>query len=119
MHFTIYQIVLAFIAAFVVIQRTIRFFLGGQSQSVLKYCTIVLIWGMIGAVALFPSIAHSIRITFGFGENFNTMIFIAFVVLFVLFFKILAIIEKIESQLTEIVREESLKKIKKNRTKRA
>lgn len=114
MRITIYQLLLALAAFAMVVYRTVRFFRGGQSQSFLKYCTIVCIWGMIGIVALFPSVAHFIRIKFGFGDNFNTMIFIAFVMLFVLFFKILAIIEKIESQLTDMVRDESLKKIAKN-----
>jgi len=118
MRITVYQIVVSLIATSVIVQRTIRFFRHGQSQSLLKYLTIILVWGMIGAVSLFPTIAHFIRVTFGFGENFNTMIFIAFVVLFVLFFRILAAIEKIESQLTEMVRKEALNPNRRNRRRK-
>jgi len=112
---TIYQIVLAFVAGIIVFQRTIRFFRREHSQSLFKYLTFTIIWGSIAAVALFPGIAHWIRITFGFGDNFNTLIFIAFVILFVLFFRILSIIERIETQITEIVRKEALKDIKKKK----
>lgn len=114
MPITPYQILLASVALYVIIQRTLRFFRRDEAQSILKYLTIVLVWGMIGAVSLFPSIAHFIRKTFGFGDNFNTMIFLAFVVLFVLFFRILAVIEKIESQLTEIIRKEALGQNRRN-----
>ena len=110
-NITIYQIVVAVVALGIIVNRSVRFVRREKTQSIFKYFTVIFVWGMIGAVALFPSIAHWIRRQFGFGQNFNTMIFIAFVILFVLFFRVLAIIEKIESQITEIVRKEALKNI--------
>lgn len=101
------------VAAGIIIERSIRFVRREQTQSLVKYITVVGVWGSIGAISLFPQIAHFIRTTFGFGDNFNTIIFIVFVVLFVLYFRLLSIIEKIESTITEIVRKEALKKIKK------
>jgi len=119
MHITIYQILVAATACFVIAERAVRFFRHGQGQSIVKFLTVILVWGMIGAVALYPEIAHFIRRTFGFGENFNTMIFIAFVILFVLFFRILGIIEKIESDITDIVRRESLVEGRRKRRRKA
>ena len=113
MRITLYQCILAAIAAGIIILRTIRFVRREQTQSLVKYITVVGIWGSIGAISLFPQIAHFIRITFGFGENFNTIIFIAFVILFALYFRLLSVVEKIESTITEIIRKEALKGIKK------
>lgn len=118
MNISLYQIALAGIALYIIIQRLIRFVRREQTQSFYKLLTVIVVWGGIGAVSLFPSIAHFIRIKFGFGENFNTLIFIAFVVLFVLFFKILSIVEKIEHSLTEIVRKEALGKVNKKKKRK-
>ncbi|HCM81758.1 MAG: hypothetical protein UV63_C0003G0019 [Microgenomates group bacterium GW2011_GWC1_43_11] len=110
---TIYQIVLAFVASFIIGQRLLRFIRRETSQSLFKMLTVIGIWGGIGAIALFPKIAHFIRIRMGFGENFNTIIFITFVILFVLFFRILSIIERIENTITELIRREALRDIQK------
>jgi hypothetical protein len=109
---TMYQIMLAVIACCIIFARTMRFLKREHTQSVFKFLTFVFVWGSIAAVALFPGIAHWIRRTFGFGENFNTLIFIAFVILFSLFFRLLTIIERIENSITEIVRKEALTKVK-------
>jgi len=110
MRLTPYQVFLSVVAVGIIVERTIRFFKREQNQSVLKYISVIAIWGSIGAVSLFPQIAHYIRITFGFGDNFNTIIFIAFVILFVLYFRLLSIVERIESNITEIIRREALAK---------
>jgi len=115
-NITIYQVIVAAVAFGIIVNRSVRFARREKAQSIFKYLTVVFVWGMIGSIALFPSIAHWIRRQFGFGQNFNTMIFIAFVILFVLFFRVLAIIEKIESQITEIVRKEALKNIERARS---
>jgi len=112
-NITIYQIILAVISVIIISQRTIRFLRREKAQSLFKYLTFTFIWGGIALIALFPDIAHWIRRTFGFGDNFNTLIFIAFVILFVLFFRLMSIIERIESQITDIVRKEALKGIEK------
>jgi len=113
MEISIYQIGLALVASYIIGQRLLRFIRRERAQSLFKLLTVIVVWGGIGAVALFPEIAHFIREKFGFGENFNTMIFITFVILFVLFFRILSIIERIETNITELIRKESLKDIKK------
>lgn len=116
-NITMYQWAVAAVALVIIFSRTVRFWKRERAQSVIKYVTVVLVWGMIGGVALFPQVAHWIRRTFGFGENFNTLIFITFVILFVLFFRILSIIERIESQITEFIRKESLRELAKKRKK--
>lgn len=113
MNITIYQIGLAFVASFIIGQRLLRFIRRERTQSLFKLLTVIVVWGSIGAVALFPEIAHFVRVKMGFGENFNTIIFIAFVILFSLFFRLLSIIERLETNMTELIRKEALKEVKK------
>lgn len=115
MNITVYQIILGIISLVVIGNRLLRFVRRETSQSVFKLLTVVGVWGIIGGIAFYPEIAHIIRRTLGFGDNFNTLIFIAFVILFVLFFRLLSIVEKLENHITEIIRKEALKDIKKKR----
>ena len=115
MSITIYQIILGTVSLIVIGNRLFRFVRRETSQSVFKLVTVVGIWGVIGSVAFYPEIAHIIRRTLGFGDNFNTLIFIGFVILFVLFFKLLSIVEKLENHLTELIRKEALTDLKKRR----
>lgn len=115
---TVYQVIVAAASLGIIIGRTIRFFQRETAQSVFKYVAVVCIWGGIGAISLFPQIAHFIRIKFGFGENFNTMIFIAFVILFVLFFRLLSIVEHIERTITQLIRKEALEDVPKGRKRK-
>ena len=67
------------------------------------------IWLPVMLTALFPGIVIHIVSFLGLGKNFNTLIFIIFVGIFVFLFKLLSYIERLESNITEIVRKEALK----------
>ncbi len=107
------RFIIFLISFFIVAKAFYLYFLRVKSYTVIKTATIVFIWAGIGIVALFPDIAYYISRKLGFGENLNTLIFLGFIVVFVLIFRILRIIESIEKAITEIVRKEALKKISK------
>ena len=67
-----------------------------------------MIWGGIAVFALWPSLAREITYALGMGENLNTIIFIAFIVLFTLVFRLLTLIERLESDITSIIRKDAL-----------
>lgn len=115
---SIVQLIVVVYCAVVIINRTLRFVRREPNQSLPKLITIIGIWGMIGAITLYPQIAHWIRKELGLGENFNTEIFIAFVMLFALYFRMLTIIEHLETTITELVRKEALRGLPTHRIKR-
>lgn len=92
-------------------KRIVRFVRREQGQSVFKLLTTIFVWGAISYVAFFPSQVRQMSRQLGFGDNLNTFIFFGFIVVFVILFRLLAIEEKNERLLSEIIRKEALKDI--------
>jgi hypothetical protein len=65
-------------------------------------------------IATFPKITNSIAEIIGIEGNINAVILIGFLLVFLMIFKLLSAIERLEQQISEVTRTESLKKIKKN-----
>lgn len=83
-----------------------------HNQTAYKFVTTFVIWGGILFTSLFPEEVHRFSRQMGFGENLNTLIFFGFVVLFVLFFRLLRGIESLEKNITDLVRQNALMEIK-------
>lgn len=107
---TIPQIILALISAYFFIERQRQYFSHSYAQSFLKYFSTTIIWGICFTIAIFPSLAHTLSVTLGFGNNYNTLIFTAFVIVFVILSKILNLIERIEKNITTLTQEIALTK---------
>ena len=101
--------VLIFWAFGMIVNSFVRFLKREISFSFLKFVITLGIWSVILLISIFPDFAYFVSRKLGMGESLNTLIFFGFVVVFALIFKILSIIEKIERQLTEIIRELALK----------
>ncbi len=106
------QIVLASISLFFLVDRLARFFRREKAQSLFKFVAFVIIWLMVLLVSLFPTLAYTISRSLGMGESLNTLIFAGFIVVFAIIYKLLNIIERLERNITEIVRKEALKDLK-------
>jgi hypothetical protein len=64
-------------------------------------------------IATFPKITNSIAEIIGIEGNINAVILIGFLLIFLMIFKLLSAIERLEQQVSEVTRTESLKKLKK------
>ena len=95
------------------LQLFLRYIKREQGQTFFKLAANIIIWGGILTFTLFPALAHSITLRLGFGENLNTLIFLGFVVIFLVTTKIVRVIERVERNISEIVRKEALSKLKK------
>jgi hypothetical protein len=109
----IFQILIAFVAGAFFINGLLKFFSGQRSQSFFKLTANSLVWLSIIIFSLFPSQVHLLSEKLGFGESLNTFIFIGFVIVFMILFKIINIVERTERNISEIVRKEALSKISK------
>jgi len=111
---TLPQIILAFIAFVFLASSILKFLRKEKSQTLFKLFSNVFVWGGVLFFSLFPRFTHQLSQKLGFGESLNTFIFIGFVIVFIILFKILNILERTERNVSEIVRKEALAKLEKN-----
>ena len=97
------------LALFFIADRFLRFVKKETGQTFYKLFSTLLIWGAVLIISIFPDFAYFISSKLGMGKSLNTLIFFGFVVVFMILFGILAAIEKIEKEITKIVREIGLK----------
>jgi len=112
LNFSFYKTVVILISSYFIIKQLYNFFVREQFQSFIKFITVIIIWSSIIVFISVPGLSHFISENLGLGENLNTLIFTGFIVVFILIFKFLSIIEKLERNITEIVRKEALKELK-------
>jgi hypothetical protein len=105
---SIYRIILAVIAALFLANGVWKFLRKEKGQTIFKFLVTLIVWINIFSFAIFPGISHTLSAKLGLGENLNTLIFTGFVVIFVIIFKIISILERIERDISEIVRKEAL-----------
>jgi hypothetical protein len=68
-------------------------------------------------IATFPKITNSIAEIIGIEGNINAVILIGFLLIFLMIFKLLSAIERLENDISKVTRQDSLKDIKNNQNK--
>ncbi|OGY37306.1 MAG: hypothetical protein A3E36_02150 [Candidatus Andersenbacteria bacterium RIFCSPHIGHO2_12_FULL_45_11b] len=81
-------------------------------QTFLKLAIRIIVWGGMAAVALFPSFTNYLAHFIGIEGNVNAVILTGFLLVFLIIFKILSVVERIEQDITRLTRKEALKKLK-------
>lgn len=105
-----YQFAIALISAMMIFFGVEKFLQKRQSQSLLKLSVRILIWGGMAAVALFPAITDYIAHFIGLEGNINAVILLGFLMVFLMIFKILSVVERIEQDISTLTRREALHK---------
>jgi len=113
MPFHLYQIVVTLIAAVMIYQGVDNFVKGRNNPTVLKLLVRIVVWGGMAAVALFPAITFWGARVIGIEGNMNAVILTAFILIFLIMFKLLSAIERLELQISELTRRDALKELKK------
>ncbi len=119
MQLPLINLVLVFVSGFFLITGAIKFFKREERQTFFKLFSYLVIWGSILTFGLFPRSSRSLSQFLGFGENLNTLIFFGFVVVFSALFKLVSSVERLERNISEIVRREALEKLERVQERQA
>ena len=108
MKFQLYQIIVVSIASIMLFQGAKEFFKRETGQTFLKFSVRVIVWGGMGTVAVYPNSTELVARLMGIEGNINAVIITGFLLVFLLIFKLLSAIEKIEQNISELTRREAL-----------
>lgn len=109
MKIHIYQVIVGAIAAFMIFQGTRNFIRGKSGQTLLKLFIRIFVWGGMLIIAVYPNIITMVAKILGIIDNMNAVILIGFLFVFLMMFKLLSAIEKLEQNVSELARNDSLK----------
>jgi hypothetical protein len=86
-----------------------RFFIRDEHSSLLKLFFQLSITCTIALVSFMPELARAATRLLGFGDNLNTLIFVAFIILFFLIYKLTLTIDALEMRLTKMAQKVALR----------
>lgn len=92
-------------------QGITRYIKGKSGQTILKVAVRIIVWGGMATIALFPSFTNTFADLIGIEGNINAVVLTGFILVFLMIFKLLSAIERIEQELSIITRNDSLKSI--------
>ena len=104
----LYQVVILIIAGVMIYQGFAKFLRHQSGQSVLKLSARVFIWGGMATIVLFPTITNTLASFIGIADNINAVILTGFIFIFLMIFKLLSAIERLEQQLSIVTRDRAL-----------
>ena len=112
MHFALYQIIIVTFALIMITKGLQNYVKQENNQTLLKLLVRIVIWGGMALVVTFPDISNTLAKLIGIEGNINAVILTGFFMVFLMIFKLLSAIEKLEQQITTLTRNDSLKDIK-------
>lgn len=108
MRFQFYQYVVVAVSS-VMLYKGIREFAKRESgQTFLKLLVRLMVWGGMALVAIYPDFTTILARFIGMEGNINAVILTGFLMVFLLIFKLLSAIEKIEQNISELTRKDAL-----------
>jgi hypothetical protein len=109
----IYQIIIILVSTFMIYQGGEKFLKGQNGQTLWKFSIRLIVWGGMTAVAVFPNISNFLADIIGIQGNVNAVILTGFFLVFLMIFKLLSAIERLEQQITFLTRKEALEEVNK------
>ena len=108
MKISLYQIIILGISIVMLFLGTKEFVKRETGQTLLKFIVRLIVWGGMGVLAVYPNATEIVARILGFKENINAVIILGFLLVFMLIFKLLSAIEKVEQNISELTRREAL-----------
>ena len=108
MNIHLYQIVIVGISTFMLFTGVKEFVKRESGQTRLKLFVRLIVWGGMIVVTAYPEATIFFARLIGIVDNVNAVIMTGFLLIFLLIFKLLSAIEKIEQNVSELTRKEAL-----------
>lgn len=111
----LYQIVVIIVSVIMIFQGFQRFAKRESGQTIFKLLLRIAVWGGMVGVVIFPKFTYQLAHSIGITGNINAVILTGFLLVFLMIFKLLSAIERLEQNISELTRKDSLKEIKKEK----
>ena len=108
MKIHLYQIAIVGISSVMLFQGIKDFFKHETGQTFLKLAVRLIVWGGMALVAIYPNVTMVVAKFIGIEGNINAVILTGFLLVFLIIFKLMSAIEKIEQNISELTRKETL-----------
>ena len=105
----LYQVVVVMISSVMLFQGIKEFVKRETGQTLLKLLVRVAVWGGMAVIAVYPNLTYSLSRLVGIEDNITAVIVTGFLFVFLIIFKLLSAIEKLEQNVSELTRRESLR----------
>ncbi|MFC1832566.1 DUF2304 family protein [Thermodesulfobacteriota bacterium] len=105
----LYQIVVVMISSIMLFQGVKEFVKRETGQTVIKLLVRLAVWGGMAAVAVYPDLTYTLSRFVGIVDNITAVIVTGFLFVFLIIFKLLSAIEKLEQNVSELTRRDSLR----------
>lgn len=113
MKFHVYQIIVAAISAIMIFQGINNYIKGKKGQTLYKVLIRLAVWGGMALIAIFPSFTNVLAKLVGLQGNINAVILSGFLLIFLMIFKLLSAIERLEQDISAVVRNSALEDLNK------
>jgi hypothetical protein len=105
----IYQVGVLVLSAVMLFFSIRGFVIREPGQTVFKFLVRLTVWGGLGVISIYPNLTRVIARILGIEDNINAVILIGFIFTFLVIFKLLSAIDKIEQNVSELTRKIALK----------
>jgi hypothetical protein len=113
MKFHLYQLAIILISVYMLYQGTRNYIRGKSGYTIYKLLIRLFVWGGMIIVAVFPDTLGLLAEALGIIDSMNAVVITSFLFVFIILFKLLSAVEKLEQNISELTRKESLRDIDK------
>jgi len=117
MKILLYQVIVVAVASVMLFTGIKDFVKREAGQTFLKLSVRLIVWGGMALVAIYPEFTRLFAKVLGIEGNINAVILTGFLLIFLLIFKLLSAIEKLEQNISELTRKDTLKQLSEQKKK--
>jgi hypothetical protein len=117
MKISLYQIIVVGVSSVMLFTGIKDFAKREVGQTFLKLFVRIVVWGGMALVAIYPDFTLLLAKIIGIEGNINAVILTGFLLIFLIIFKLLSAIEKIEQNVSELTRRDAIQQLPRQREK--